>query len=134
MSFQLQNINNMNFLRHVIPYYNISHLILFPDKTNDSILSKTPKSSLMGHFGPFLSNFDKTRIFPKNRAPSLLNLYRLLTSCQRTDKTNEHILRKKRYTRTNGRTREQADEQENKRTNAQELIGFFCKAEVGLEP
>ena len=36
----------------------------------------------------------KTGFFPKNRAPSLLTLYGPLTSCKRSEKVNEPILRK----------------------------------------
>ena len=45
-------------------------------------------------FGPFLPKFEQTGFFPKKRAPSLLTLYGPLTSCKRSEKTLEPILRK----------------------------------------
>ena len=48
----------------------------------------------LGHFGHFLPNLGQTRIFPKNRVPSLLCPYGPLTSCTKSEKTNEPFPRK----------------------------------------
>ena len=48
----------------------------------------------------FFLKISQTRFFPKNRTPSLLTLYGPLTSCKRSEKTLEPILRKVRYGRT----------------------------------
>ena len=46
----------------------------------------------LGHLGPVLSKFGKTFFFI-NQALSLLSLYGPLTSCKRSEKTNEPVLR-----------------------------------------
>ena len=60
------------------------------------------------YFRPFLDPFcpkdPKIRIFPKNRAPSVLYPYGTLTSCKKLEKTNEPILRKVCHWRTDGQT------------------------------
>ena len=48
----------------------------------------------------------ETRIFPKNRFPSLFYIYAPLSSCKISEKTNEPIPRKMGYERTDGLTDE----------------------------
>ena len=55
---------------------------------------KTPKTSFLGHFGPFLPKFGQTGFFRKNRALSLLTHYESLSSYQKSEKTYDPILRK----------------------------------------
>ena len=80
------------------------HFRLFLAKTNDSIFCKSPKTLFLGLFRPFFPYFGKMRIFPKNRALSLFYVYGPLTSCKKSEKSNERILRKMCYARTHGRT------------------------------
>ena len=44
------------------------------------------------------------RIFPENPAPSLFRYYNDLTSCKKSEKTNERFLRKTPNGQTDGRT------------------------------
>ena len=74
------------------------------EKTNEAILRKIPKTSFLGHFWPFLAIFGQIRISPKNRAPSVFCTYGPLTSCKKSEKTNEPILRKVRHGQTDRRT------------------------------
>ena len=48
----------------------------------------------LGHFWPFLAIFGQIRIFLKNLIRPLLNPYTPLTSCKKSETTNEAILRK----------------------------------------
>ena len=80
--------------------------------------TKVQKPYFGGFLGPF-PIFEKMRIFPKNRALSLLSVYGPLTSCKITEKTNEPIQRKVRYGRTNRRT--------DGRMDRDEFIGSFRK-------
>ena len=43
-----------------------------PDKTNDMIFLKSPKTLFLGHFWPFLVIFAQWGFFPKN--PALLHV------------------------------------------------------------
>ena len=86
-------------LRRKLANHNTLHFSSFLAKTNDSILRK---STLLPIFGPFFPFLGKMRIFPKNRALSLLSIYGPLTSCKISEKTNEPIPRKVRYRRTDG--------------------------------
>ena len=45
------------------------------------------------YFGPIWTLLGQTRIFPKNPFRSLLSLYSPLTSCKKSEKTNDSILR-----------------------------------------
>ena len=81
-----------------------AHFRKFSAKSNEGNLKYNRKGPFLGYFGPFLPNLGKMRIFPKNRALSLLSLYESLTSCKRPEKTNEPIPRKVRYGRTHRRT------------------------------
>ena len=84
-------------LRRKLANHNTLHFRSFLAKTNDWILRKCPKTLFLGLFGPFFPIFQKMRIFPKNRALSLLSIYGPLTSCKISEKTNESIQRKVRY-------------------------------------
>ena len=63
------------------------------EKTNDSILRNYWKSIFSVRFGPVLPQFARTRFFLENRALSLLSTYGALTSCKKSEKTNDSILR-----------------------------------------
>ena len=71
-------------------------------KGNNNIFPKTLKNPI---FGPFWALFRKNTNFPKNWALSLLNPYDYLNSCPISRKTNEQIVRKVRYARSDGETR-----------------------------
>ena len=73
-------------------------------KTNDSILNYYRKSPFWAHFDPLFPKKGKTGFFPKNRAPSLFCVYWTLTSCKKSEKTNEPILRKTRNWQTDRQT------------------------------
>ena len=66
----------------------------FPDKTNDVIFLKSPKTLFLEHFWPLLVIFAQWGFFAKNLALSQITIYRPLTPCQVSEKTNEPILRK----------------------------------------
>ena len=55
---------------------------------------KMSKTSFFGYFGPFMPKYGKMGVLPKNRALSLLSPYGPLTSCRKSEKTNEKFLRK----------------------------------------
>ena len=77
-----------------------AHFRTFSAKSNEGNLKYIRKGPFLSYFGPFLPNLGQMRIFPKNRAPSLFILYGPLTSCKKPEKTDEPILRKMRYERT----------------------------------
>ena len=54
------------------------HFTQIPDKTNDVIFLKSPKTMLLGHFWLFLLDGD---FFPKNPAPLHTTRYGSLTPC-----------------------------------------------------
>ena len=64
------------------------------EKTNEAILRKIPKTSFLARFGPFWPKNGQMDFFLKNRAPSVSSLYGPLTSCKKSEKTNEPILSK----------------------------------------
>ena len=99
-----------------------AHFRTFSAKTNDRILKYNQKGPFVGHFGHFLPNLGQTRIFPKNRALSLLHVYYPLTSCKISEKTNEPIPGKLCHARTHARTHEGTDRPE--------FIGHLRKAGV----
>ena len=82
-SFHRMLMNHKNF-----------HFTQIPDKTNDVIFLKSPKTMFLGHFWPFLVIFARWGFFPKNPALSHTTIYGPLTPCQVSEKTNEPILRK----------------------------------------
>ena len=79
-SFHRMLMNHKNF-----------HLTQIPDKTNDAIFLKSPKTKFMGHF---LVIFAWWGFFPKNPALSHATIYGPLTACYLLEKTNEPIPRK----------------------------------------
>ena len=66
----------------------------------------------MGQYGP-------KKIFIKNQAPSLFKLNNFPSSCKKSEKTNDPILRKAPDRRTDGRT----DGRTNGRTDRGQFIG-----------
>ena len=74
------------------------------EKTNDSIFFKVSKTLFRAHFGPFWPKKGPRDFFFENRAPSLFSLYGPLTSCKKSEKTNDTILRKTPDRRTDWRT------------------------------
>ena len=70
------------------------HFAKIPDKTNDINFLKSPKTMFLGHFSPFLVIFAQWGFFPKNRALSHTTIYKPLTPCCISEKTNEPIPRK----------------------------------------
>ena len=95
--------------RRKLANHNTLHFRSFLAKTNDSILRKSPKTLFLGLFRPLFPIFEKMRIFPKNPALSLFYIYGPLTSCKKSEKTNEPIPRTLRYARTDGRTDARTD-------------------------
>ena len=88
-------------------------------------LAKVQKTSFLGHFRPDLPKFSRTRFFSENPALSLFLTHHPLTSCKKSEKTDEPILHILRYRRTDGRT--------DARTHGPEFIGPFRKAGVQKE-
>ena len=64
------------------------------EKSHDPILRKLWKTLKNPIFNPFWPIFPKMRFFSKNRAPSLFYLYWPLTSCKKSESSNDPILRK----------------------------------------
>ena len=58
------------------------HFRPFLAKTNASILRKSPNTLFLGFFGPLFPIFQKMRIFPTNRALSLLKCKSKKTACK----------------------------------------------------
>ena len=69
-SFRRMLMNHKNF-----------HFTQIPDKTNDVIFLKSPKTMFLGHFWPFLVIFAQWGFFPKNPALSHITRYGPLTPC-----------------------------------------------------
>ena len=77
-------------------------------------MRKRKKSPFWTQKWPVLPNFRQTRIFAKNPTLSLLHPYGPLTSCKKSEKTNEPIPGTECYGR---RTDGQTDGQKDERTN-----------------
>ena len=56
-----------SFCRMLMNHKNF-HFTQIPDKTNDMIFLKSPKTMFLGHFWPFLVIFARWGFFPKNLA------------------------------------------------------------------
>ena len=82
-----------SFCRMLMNHKNF-HFTQIPDKTNDMIFLKSPKTMFLGHFWPFLVIFARWGFFPKNPALSHTTIYGPLTPCYVSEKTNEPIPRK----------------------------------------
>ena len=66
-------------------------------KSQDSNLSKWLKTLKNGHFDPKRAKMAKLRFFSKNPAVSLFLLYCPLTSCKKSEKSQEPFPRKTGY-------------------------------------
>ena len=97
-----------SFCRMLMNHKNF-HFTQIPDKTNDVIFLKSPKTMFLGHFWPFLVIFAQWGFFPKNPALSHTTIYGPLTPCQVSEKTNEPILRKFTDRQKDGRMEEWTD-------------------------
>ena len=82
-SFRVMLMNYKNF-----------HFMQIPDKTNEVIFLKSPKTMFLSHFWLFLVIFAQWGFFQKSPALSHITRYRPLTPCQVSEKTNGPILRK----------------------------------------
>ena len=82
-----------SFCRMLMNHKNF-HFTQIPDKTNDTIFSKSPKTMFLDHFWPFLVIFARWGFFPKNPTLSQTTIYGPLTSCKVSEKTNEPIPKK----------------------------------------
>ena len=69
-----------SFCRMLMNHKNF-HFTQIPDKTNDVIFLKSPKTMFLGHFWPFLVIFAQWGFFPKNPALSHTTIYGPLTPC-----------------------------------------------------
>ena len=69
-----------SFCRMLMNHKNF-HFTQIPDKTNDAIFFKSPKTLFWGHFQQFLVIFARWRFFPKNLALSHTTIYGTLTPC-----------------------------------------------------
>ena len=91
-----------SFCRMLMNHKNF-HFTQIPDKTNDMIFLKSPKTMFLGHFWPFLVIFARWGFFPKNLAVSHTTIYGPLTPCKVSEKNNESIQRKLTDRRKDGR-------------------------------
>ena len=57
------------------------HFLQVPDKTDDVIFLKRPKTMFLGHFDHFSSFLTDEGFFPKNPALSHTTIYESLTPC-----------------------------------------------------
>ena len=73
-------------------------------KDQKKVMKQSWEKRQRPYFRPFLPQRPKIRIFPKNRAPSVFIIYGPLTSCKKSEKSNEPILRKVRCWQTDGLT------------------------------
>ena len=92
-SFRRMLMNHKNF-----------HFTQSPDKTNDAIFLKSPKTLFLGHFWPFLFIFARWGFFPKNQALLHITIYGPVKPCYVSEKTKEPILRKLTDRWKDGRT------------------------------
>ena len=69
-----------NFRRMLMNHKNF-RFTQIPDKTNDMIFLKSPKTMFLGHFWPFLVIFAQWGFFPKNPALSHTTIYGPLKPC-----------------------------------------------------
>ena len=69
-----------SFCRMLMNHKNF-HFTQIPDKTNDMIFLKSPKTLFLGHFWPFLVIFARWVFFPKKLALSHTTIYGPLTPC-----------------------------------------------------
>ena len=74
------------------------------EKSNEQILRKVRKCQFWAQKCPISAILGIIRVFLKKLAPSLSSVYWTLTSCKKSEKSNEPILRKRHYRRTDGRT------------------------------
>ena len=75
-------------------FYRTLELFKFGSKNQKKVMMQFWEKSQKPHFWAFLALFGQIRIFVKNRAPSLFCTYGPLTSCKKSEKSNEAILRK----------------------------------------
>ena len=75
---------------------------------NESILNSS-KVLILGPQMAHLLHFGQNMSFSEKRASSLFSVYWILTSFKKIEKSNEPILRKRHYRRTNGWTDKQSD-------------------------
>ena len=85
-----------------------------PDKTNDVIFLKSPKTMFLDHFWPFLVIFAWWGFFPKNSALSHMTIYGPLTACWVSEKIMSQF-----------REKLQTDGRMDGRTNAPYFLGPF---------
>ena len=71
---------------------------------NDKMLRKLQKTLFSGQKSAIMAQNGQIRFFFKNRAPSLFKLGNFLSSCKKSEKSNEPILRKPPDERTDERT------------------------------
>ena len=69
-----------SFCRMLMNHKNF-HFTQIPDKTNDKIFFKSPKTMFWGHFWAFLIIFAWLGFFPKNTALLHITIYGPLTPC-----------------------------------------------------
>ena len=70
------------------------HFMQIPDKNNDVIFLKSPKTMFLDHSWPFLVIFVRWGFFQKNPALLHTTIYGPLTPCLASEKTNKPIQRK----------------------------------------
>ena len=89
-----------HFFRNHLSY----HFKSFPAESNDWKSKKMLKGPFLGKFFEVFSIFSIFSIFLKNRASSLFKFHGPLTSCKKSEKTNEPILRKSCHRQTDRHT------------------------------
>ena len=94
-----------SFCRMLMNYKNF-HFTKIPDKTNDVIFLKSPKTMFLGHFLPFLVIFSWRGFFFQKKSGSVTHKY-IWESLLSSKKTNAPIPRK--LTETEGRTEGQTE-------------------------
>ena len=103
--FGIKYLQIVNFSEKHVSFKLKVYLVLTsgqnPKKSLEPFLKKISECLILGYFGDLFANISKSRIFFKNPALSLFYLYSPLTSCKKSEKSLEPLLRKLRYQPTN---------------------------------
>ena len=86
-------------------------------KTNDSNSWKWPKTLILGHFGRVRPNLGPPNFFFKNPVVSLKIVYRKVTWCKKSKKSNGGKYENWRHGRTDGQTDGRTDRRTDGRTD-----------------
>ena len=87
--------------------FNISHQIQFQKNLMNRCREKFKSFHFRAKYSPFTSCRATQEFISKKKPPLFFRIYWILSSCKKSEKNNELILRKKRYRWMDRRTNEQ---------------------------